>query len=209
MSVKEIGKQLAKIPKINPHSFRKYRNFADDVWQKGVIDPREKEIIAVSVTAITKCSYCTKFHSKKAKHKGVTREELVEGVIVATSIETGNALIPSIPSEVFQALGIVNQVEQLGELFPESYQHLHELLVVPFEESTGILTKRLVILISYAVAHALKSNEYIKKLEDAAIKYNVNDIELKEASTIAGALRAGSTVRHLADVLDVFDAERS
>lgn len=208
MSSYEIGKQLTKLPKIHPKFFYKYRNFADDVWQKGVISPREKEIIAVSVTTITKCSYCTQFHSKKAKSLGVTKEELIEGVTIATSIETGTAIIPSISTEVFQALGNVNQEEPLRQLFPDQYKHLHDLLIIPFEDSVGILPTKLVILISYAVAHALRSSDYIRKLQTVASKHNISDIELGEASLIAGALRAGSTVRHLADVLDVFDAER-
>jgi len=208
MSINEIGKQLAKLPKIHPEYFRKYRSFADDVWQKGVIEPRDKEIIAVSVTSITKCSYCTKFHSKKAKNIGVTTEELIEGIIIATSIETGNTLIPSLPSDVFQSLGKSNQEEALRELFPDQYQHLHDLLVVPFTKSTGTLSTKLVILISYAAAHALQATEYIEMLEATADQFHVEDRELREASAIAAALRAGSTVKHLADVLDVFDSER-
>lgn len=85
---------------------------------------------------------------------------------------------------------------------------MHDLLILPFVDSVGILPTKLVILISYAVAHALRSNEYIKKLQIVASKHNVSEIELGEASLIAGALRAGSTVRHLADVLDIFDVER-
>lgn len=208
VGINDIGKQLTKLPRIHPKFFHKYRSFADDVWQKGVISPTEKEIIAVSVTTITKCSYCTQFHSKKAKKIGVTTEELIEGVTIATSIETGTALIPSISTEIFQALGNDSQEEQLGKIFPDQYKHLHDLLILPFVDSVGILPTKLVILISYAVAHALRSNEYIKKLQIVASKHNVSEIELGEASLIAGALRAGSTVRHLADVLDIFDVER-
>ena len=56
---------------------------------------------------------------KKAKIAGVTTKELVEGVIVATSIETGSALLPSISKDIFQNLGVENQTEQLSELFPD------------------------------------------------------------------------------------------
>ncbi|WP_043930351.1 carboxymuconolactone decarboxylase family protein [Bacillus sp. EB01] len=208
MSTNEIGPQLAKLPKIHPAFFRKYRSFADDVWQKGVIPAREKEIIAVSVTTITKCSYCTQFHSKKAKKLGVTQEELIEGVTIATSLETGTALLPSLPAGVFEELGTVNQEEQLLGLFPDQSKHLHDLLIVPFTESSGTLSTKLVILISYASAHALRSNEYIRKLKVIAANHSISETELGEASLIAGALRAGSTIRHLADVLDVYDTER-
>jgi AhpD family alkylhydroperoxidase len=209
VDMNSISKQLAKLPSIHPEFFKKYRSFADDVWEKGVLSAKEKEIIAVSVTAVTKCSYCTKFHSKKAKRIGVTTEELVEGIIIATSIETGTSLIPSISTNIFQTLGDESQEESLKELFPDQYTHLHELLVLPFVDSVGILSTKLVILISYAVAHALRSNDYIKKIRTIASKHNISEIELGEASLIAAALRAGSTVRHLADVLDVVEVERS
>ncbi|MCM3676076.1 carboxymuconolactone decarboxylase family protein [Peribacillus simplex] len=209
MTMNNIGKQLIKLPSIHPEFFQKYRSFADDVWQKGVLSAKEKEIIAVSVTTVTKCSYCTDFHSKKAKRIGVTTKELVEGVIIATSIETGTALIPTISTNIFQTLGVESQEELLNVLFPDQYINLHDLLILPFVDSVGVLPTKLVILISYAVAHALRSNEYVEKLQTVASKYNVSEIELGEASLIAAALRAGSTVRHLADVLDVVDGERS
>ncbi|WP_181444552.1 carboxymuconolactone decarboxylase family protein [Bacillus sp. 03113] len=209
MSINDIGKQLSKLPSIHPEFFQKYRSFADDVWQKGVLSAKEKEIIAVSVTTVTKCSYCTKFHSKKAKRVGVTAEELIEGAIIATSIETGTALLPSISISLFERLGVENQEKSLKKLFPDQYTHLHDLLILPFVDSVGLLPTKLVILISYAVAHALRSSEYIDKLQTVASEHKVSEQELNEASLIAAALRAGSTVRHLADVLDVVDAERS
>mgnify|MGYP002480393671 CR=1 FL=1 len=196
---------MAKLPKIHPEFFKKYRLFADDVWQKGVIPHRDKEIIAVSVTAVTKCSYCTKFHSVKARQAGVTPEELIEGVIVATSVETGNALLPSLPAEVFEGIGVTKQTERLKELYPDQYEHLEELLLVPFAEASGVLSNRLILLIAYAAAHALRSAEYIRKLAQFAPTFGVSQAELREASLIAAALRAGSTIRHSADILETFE----
>ncbi len=208
MSMNETSKQLAKLPAIHSQFFKKYRNFADDVWQKGMISSRDKEIIAVAVTTVTKCSYCTKFHTKKARIAGVTTKELVEGVIVASSIETGTALLPSISIDIFQNIGVENQAEQLSELFPDQHTNLQELLIIPFEKASGVLSERLIILISYAAAHALRSTEYIEKVRDIAKEYAVTEIELGEASLIAAALRAGSTVKHVADILEIIDKER-
>lgn len=205
MSVQKIGNQLAKLPNIHPQFFKKYRRFADDVWQKGVIPTRDKEIIAVSVTAVTKCSYCTKFHTIKAKKAGVTTQELVEGVIIATSVETGNALLPSLPEDLFQDLGTESQADQLKELYPDHYENLEQLLVVPFAKVSGVLSNRLVILIAYASAHALRSTEYVKKIKEFAPSFDVTEAELREASLIAAALRAGSTVKHTADILETLE----
>lgn len=205
MGIHETSKQLAKLPKIHPAFFKKYRHFADDVWQKGVIPHRDKEIIAVSVTTVTKCSYCTKFHSQKAKNAGVTVQELVEGVIIATSIETGNALLPSLPEDVFQNLGVENQAESLRASYPDQYKNLEELLVLPFQEASGVLSNRLILLIAYASAHALRSKEYIHRIQEIAASFGVTEAELREASLIAAALRAGSTVKHIADILDTIE----
>lgn len=205
MNVQQTGVQLAKLPKIHPEFFKKYRLFADDVWQKGVIPHRDKEIIAVSVTAVTKCSYCTKFHSLKAYKAGVTLEELVEGVIVATSVETGNALLPSLPEDVFQGIGVAKQTERLKALYPDQYEHLEELLQIPFTEASGVLSNRLITLIAYAAAHALRSAEYVHKLAQFAPTFGVSEAELREAGLIAAALRAGSTIKHNADILETLE----
>jgi len=205
MSVQQTGAQLAKLPGIHPEFFKKYRFFADDVWQKGIIPHRDKEIIAVSVTSVTKCSYCTKFHSLKAHKAGVTLEELVEGVIVATSVETGNALLPSLPADVFQGIGVESQTERLKELYPDQYENLEQLLLIPFAETSGILSNRLITLIAYASAHALRSAEYVQKIAQFAPVFGVTEAELREASLIAAALRAGSTVKHNADILETLE----
>jgi len=205
MSIHETSKQLAKLPKIHPAFFRKYRSFADDVWQKGVILHRDKEIIAVSVTSVTKCSYCTKFHCQKAKNAGATVQELVEGVIIATSIEAGNALLPSLPENVFQNLGAENQAEALRAWYPDQHENLEELLVLPFVEASGVLSNRLILLIAYASAHALHSQEYIQRIQEIASSFGVTEAELREASLIAAALRAGSTVKHVADILETIE----
>lgn len=198
---KIISSQLAKSVKSNPVAYSKYRNFADSIWSSTVLTEKEKETIAVAVTSVTKCSFCSQFHTEKANKVGVTTDQLVEAIIVSTSVEAGSALLPSLPLGLWDKLG--NNAEELFEAaFSDRGGQLHSLLVLPFQESVGKLSTRVVVLIAYSVAHALRSDAYVVKLRSFALKLDITEQELIEASLIAAALRAGSTTRHIADITE-------
>lgn len=50
-----------------------------------------EQIIAVAVAHVTQCPYCIKGHTKQAKAKGATNEEIMEAIWVASEMRAGAA----------------------------------------------------------------------------------------------------------------------
>ena len=48
--------------------------------EDGAINAKNRELIGLSIAAVTKCRYCTYFHAEMAKLNGATEQELEEAV---------------------------------------------------------------------------------------------------------------------------------
>ncbi|HEY3419239.1 MAG TPA: carboxymuconolactone decarboxylase family protein [Methanomassiliicoccales archaeon] len=53
------------------------------VFKDGALSVKEKELIAVAVTALLKCDECLLVHANKAKEAGATKDEIRESLLVA------------------------------------------------------------------------------------------------------------------------------
>jgi AhpD family alkylhydroperoxidase len=53
------------------------------VFKEGALSVKEKELIAVAVTALLKCDECLTVHANKAKEAGATKDEIRESLLVA------------------------------------------------------------------------------------------------------------------------------
>jgi AhpD family alkylhydroperoxidase len=58
---------------------------------------KEKELIAVAVTAVLKCDECFKLHSAKAMEAGATKYEILESLLVAMFL-AGPSVVVGLPS---------------------------------------------------------------------------------------------------------------
>ncbi len=74
-----------------PEISESFRNFSKTVFQAGALDEKTKQIIAVAVAHVTQCPYCIKGHTKIAKQKGASNEELMEAIWVAAEMRAGGA----------------------------------------------------------------------------------------------------------------------
>ena len=68
-----------------------FRAWNKEVFKAGALDEKTKELIAVAVAHVTQCPYCIKGHTKSAKRKGATNEELMEAIWVASEMRAGAA----------------------------------------------------------------------------------------------------------------------
>lgn len=84
----EMSKKRANLA---PDQVKAFRNFSKVVFQEGAIDEKTKQIIAVAVAHVTQCPYCIKGHTKQAKQKGATNEELMEAIWVAAEMRAGGS----------------------------------------------------------------------------------------------------------------------
>jgi AhpD family alkylhydroperoxidase len=66
-------------------------DFSKEVFKEGALDEKTKQLIAVASAHITQCPYCIKGHTKQAKGKGATNEEIMEAIWVASEMRAGAA----------------------------------------------------------------------------------------------------------------------
>jgi AhpD family alkylhydroperoxidase len=52
---------------------------------------RPKQLIAVAVAHVTQCPYCINGHTRLARRKGVSPEEIMEAIWVAAEMRAGGA----------------------------------------------------------------------------------------------------------------------
>lgn len=74
-----------------PDQVKAFRNFSKEVFKEGELDEKTKQLIAVAVAHVTQCPYCIKGHTKQAKLKGASNEELMEAIWVASEMRAGGA----------------------------------------------------------------------------------------------------------------------
>lgn len=74
-----------------PEIIENWRKFAGSVFKEGALSVKTKELIAVASAHITQCPYCIRVHVQKALKLGITEEEIMEAVWVATEMRAGAA----------------------------------------------------------------------------------------------------------------------
>jgi len=78
--------------------------FSHAVFAQGALDEKTKQLIAVAVAHVTQCPYCITGHTKVAKRKGATDEQIMEAIWVAAEMRAGGAYAHS--TIALNALGV-------------------------------------------------------------------------------------------------------
>lgn len=84
----EMSKKRADLA---PEVTEAFRNFSKAVFKAGALDEKTKQLIAVAVAHVTQCPYCIQGHTRIAKRKGATNQELMEAIWVASEMRAGGA----------------------------------------------------------------------------------------------------------------------
>lgn len=84
----EMSKKRANLA---PDQVKAFRNFSKEVFKEGALDEKTKQLIAVAVAHVTQCPYCIKGHTKQAKKKDASNEEIMEAIWVASEMRAGGA----------------------------------------------------------------------------------------------------------------------
>jgi AhpD family alkylhydroperoxidase len=74
---------LDLISKQQPEVIAALYRLKGTVFKEGALSVKEKELIAVAVTALQKCEECLVVHAQKAIEAGATKDELRESLLVA------------------------------------------------------------------------------------------------------------------------------
>jgi AhpD family alkylhydroperoxidase len=92
---------------LTPQATEAFENFSNAVFAPGALDERTKQLIAVAVAHVTQCPYCITGHTKLAKRKGASAEQVMEAIWVAAEMRAGGAYAHS--TLALHALGEVHE----------------------------------------------------------------------------------------------------
>lgn len=81
-----------KRKELAPDILAAFHTFSQHVFADGALPSRTKELIAVAVAHVTQCPYCIRSHTKRARLKGVSEEEIMEAIWVASEMRAGGAI---------------------------------------------------------------------------------------------------------------------
>lgn len=81
-----------KRKELAPEILAAFQSFSQRVFADGALPSRTKELIAVAVAHVTQCPYCIRSHTRRARLKGVSEEEIMEAIWVATEMRAGGAI---------------------------------------------------------------------------------------------------------------------
>src|SRR5580698_9725804 len=92
---KQLSTTIGEIARTSPDIARGYRTLSDAASKTGKIDAKTRELIALAVAVTLRCDGCITVHTDAAAKQGATKEELIEALGIAISVNAGAALVYS------------------------------------------------------------------------------------------------------------------
>ncbi len=68
-------------------------NLDTNAYQAGALDVKTKELLGLVASAVLRCDDCIKYHLENSHKEGLTKEEVVESLSIATLVG-GTIVIP-------------------------------------------------------------------------------------------------------------------
>lgn len=78
-----------KLMERRPGTVEKFMSYNNHVFEKGTLNKREKALISLVATVLLKASHCIQVKVEEAKNAGITEDEIVQTLLIA-SIINGN-----------------------------------------------------------------------------------------------------------------------
>jgi AhpD family alkylhydroperoxidase len=103
--------QIAKRRKqLAPNVHEAFEHFSRTAFADGALPEKTKQLIAVAVAHVTQCPYCIQGHTKLARRKGNSEEEIMEAIWVAAEMRAGGAYAHS--TLALHAMAEVNDAQE-------------------------------------------------------------------------------------------------
>lgn len=84
-------KMVRKKAKLAAETAESWQSFSNAVFKAGELSEKTKQLIALGVSHVTQGAYSIKEHTKMAKEKGASKEEMMEAIWVAAEMRAGAA----------------------------------------------------------------------------------------------------------------------
>jgi AhpD family alkylhydroperoxidase len=92
---KQVYAGMGEISKVSPEIVKGYQALGGAAGKTGHLDAKTHELIALAVAVSLRCDGCIVVHTDAAIRNGASREEIVEALGVAASVNAGAALVYS------------------------------------------------------------------------------------------------------------------
>ncbi len=93
--LQELMSRMGEIGRTSPDVIRGYRTLSDAGSKTNKLDAKTRELIALAVAVSLRCDGCITTHTTAAIKNGASKEEIVEALGVAISVNAGAALVYS------------------------------------------------------------------------------------------------------------------
>lgn len=90
---KHVNKNLALLSKSIPDTTKAFSGLAQSAAAAGVLDEKQKELIALAIAVSQRCDACIGFHTKALIKLGASREEIAETLGVCVYMGGGPSLM--------------------------------------------------------------------------------------------------------------------
>jgi len=95
-----------KLGDLDKENWDNFLNYYANIMGEGKLAVRTKALIALSVAHAEKCPYCIDAYTKKCLDLGISKEEMMEAVHVASAMQAGITLATSV-----QMKNIIDEME--------------------------------------------------------------------------------------------------
>ncbi|MBD0830770.1 arsenosugar biosynthesis-associated peroxidase-like protein [Aestuariibaculum sediminum] len=99
-------KKFGKISEWNEELGAKFFEYYGKVFEAGALTEREKSLIALAVSHTIQCPYCIDAYTGDGLQRGITKEEMMEALHVASAIRGGASLVHGV-----QMMNKVNKLD--------------------------------------------------------------------------------------------------
>jgi AhpD family alkylhydroperoxidase len=93
--LEQTNAAIAEIGAASPDIVRAYRTLGEAGHKTGKLDAKTRELIALAVAVTRQCDGCINAHTLAAVKAGASKEELIEALGVAITVNAGAALVYS------------------------------------------------------------------------------------------------------------------
>ncbi|MGV3466363.1 MAG: carboxymuconolactone decarboxylase family protein [Heyndrickxia sp.] len=209
---KSYIRRLSEVGKLAPETMKKFTAFDQQALSEGLLSKKTKELIAIAVAHVTGCPYCIEAHVGSAKRLEVSKEEMLEAIMVATALKAGSAIAHGVNAlNAYDGTGgeelykrsnknrLIELKDVNADLFNAFSQFNHQAL------TDGLLSRKEKELIAVAVAHVTGCAYCIDSHTKSAKQLGVTLEELTESIFVATALKAGSALAHSVNALNAYN----